>query len=122
MKILIPILSEKENDPEFLEKASKGATEIILLTVVDPSPKEKFGFAAGFLQKARGIMDEAKKQLGQKRKSVEDIVEWGDTRNKILNIALLRKVDKIVFYKQQNQYFNGLLNRLIKEKIETEVI
>ena len=61
MKILIPLLSEKENDPQFIEKASKGATEIILLVVVDPSPKERFGFAAGFLQKARGIMDEAKK-------------------------------------------------------------
>lgn len=122
MKILIPILSEKENDPEFLEKAAKGATEVLLLTVVDPSPKEMFGFAAGFLQKARAVMEGAKKMLGQKRKSVEDIVEWGDTQNKIINIALLRKVDKIVFYRQQSQYFNELLNRLIKEKIETEVI
>ncbi len=122
MKILIPVLSEKEDDPEFLEKASKGATDVILLVVVDPSPKERFGFAAGFLQKARGIMDNAKKLLGQKRKSVEDIVEWGDTQSKIINIALLRKVDKIVFYKQHNQYFNELVNRLIKEKIETEVI
>ena len=122
MKILIPILSEKENDADFIEKASKGANEVILLVVVDPNPKEKFGFAAGFLQKARGVMDSAKKTLGQKRKSVDDMVEWGDTQSKIINISLLRKVDKIVLHKQDNQYFNELLNRLIKEKIETEVI
>ena len=122
MKILIPILSEREDDAEFLEKASKGANEIILLVVVDPSPKEKFGFAAGFLQKGRAVMEAAKKRLGEKRKTAEDIIEWGDTQSKIINIALLRKVDRIVFYRQQNQYFNGLVNRLIKEKIETEVI
>ncbi len=122
MKILIPLLSEKENEREFIEKASKGATEIILLLVVDPSPKERFGFAASFLQKGRAVMEGAKKLLGEKRKSCEEIVEWGDTQGKILNMALLRKVDKIVFYRQDNQYFNEMLNRLIKEKIETEVI
>lgn len=122
MRVLIPILSEKEDEKEFLEKATSGANEIILLVVVDPSPKERFGFAAGFLQKARSIMESAKKFLGGKRKSVEELIEWGDTQSKILNITLLRKVDKIVFYKQDNQYFNELLNRLIKEKIETEVI
>ncbi|VVC00731.1 Uncharacterised protein [uncultured archaeon] len=122
MKILVPILSEKEDDPEFLEKVSKGATEIILLLVVDPSPKERFGFAAGFMQKGRAVMESARKRLGEKRKSAEDVIEWGDTQSKIMNMALLRKADKVIFYRQQNQYFNELVNRLIKEKIETEVI
>ena len=121
-RILIPILSEKEDEKDFLDRASKGADEIILLVVVDPSPKEKFGFATAFLQKGRAVMESARKTLKEKRKSVDDIIEWGDTHGKIINMALLRRADKIVFYKQQNQYFNELINRLIKEKIETEVI
>ncbi|HIH09538.1 MAG TPA: universal stress protein [Candidatus Diapherotrites archaeon] len=122
MKILIPILSETENDEAFIDKAVAGAKEVILLLIVDASPKEKFGFTTSFIQKARHIMEEVKKAVGKKRKPCEDILEWGDTMNKIVNIALLRKTDKVCLKAQDNQYFKDLLKRLKDEKIETEVI
>ena len=103
MKVLIPVLSETENDENFLEKALSGAKEVILLLVVDASPKDKFGFTTSFIQKARTVMEEVKKAVGQKRKTAEDILEWGDTQSKIVNIALLRKVDK-VFLKKQDKW------------------
>ncbi|HLC78948.1 MAG TPA: hypothetical protein VJG83_00825 [archaeon] len=122
MKILLPILSETENDEVFLEKALNGAKEVLLLIVVDANPKEKFGFTTSFISKARSIMEEVKKSIGKRRKPSEDLMEWGDTQNKVINIALLKKVDKVILKKQDNQYFNQLVKRLEDERIETEVI
>jgi len=122
MKILLPVLSEKENDEEFLDLALKGAKETIILIVVDADSKEEFGFAASHIQRARAVMDQIKITLGKKRKSSEEILEWGDTNSKILNLALLRKVDKIVLKKQENDYFETLVKKLKKEKLEVEII
>lgn len=122
MKVLIPILSETENDDVFLEKAVTGAKEVILLLVVDASPKDRFGFTTSFIQKARTVMEAVKKTVGMKRKPCEDIIEWGDTQGKIVNMALLRKVDRVFLKKQDNQYFEKLLRKLKEEKIDTEVI
>ena|SRR3989344_4609296 len=121
MKVLIPILSE-ENDEAFLEKALSGAQEVILLLVVDASPKEKFGFTTSHIAKARAVMEDMKKNVGKKRKTAEDVIEWGDTQSKIVNMALLRKVDKVFLKKQDNQYFRELVKKLGDEKIDTEVI
>ena len=52
----------------------------------------------------------------------EEIIEWGDTQSKILNLALLRKVDKVVLKKQDNQYFEELVKKLKSEKVDVEVI
>ncbi|MFH1391682.1 MAG: hypothetical protein ABIH20_05205 [Candidatus Diapherotrites archaeon] len=122
MTVLIPLLSEKENDEEFLEQALKGTKEVILLIVVDADSKEEFGFAASHIQTARLVMEEVKATIGKKRKRSEDIIEWGDTKNKIMNIALLRKVDRVILKKQENQYFDELIKNLEKEKIEVKVI
>ena len=67
-------------------------------------------------------MEELKKIIGQKRKRSEEILEWGDTQNKIINISLLRKVDRVVLKKQENQYFEELVKKLKKEKIPFEII
>ena len=85
---------------------------MILLLVVDANPKEKFGFTTSFISKARAVMEEMKKAVGKKRKTAEDVIEWGDTQSKILNMALLRKVDKVFLKKQDNQYFKNLLKKL----------
>jgi len=122
MAVLIPLLSEKENDEEFLEQALKGTKEVILLIVVDADSKEEFGFAASHIKTARLVMEEVKATIGKKRKRSEDIIEWGDTKNKIMNIALLRKVDCVILKKQENQYFDELVKNLEKEKIEVKVI
>src|SRR3989344_2479313 len=117
MKVLIPILSELENDDAFLEKALSGAQEAILLLVVDASPKEKFGFTTSHIAKARAVMEEVKKAVGKKRKTAEDVIEWGDTQGKIVNMALLRKVDRVFLKKQDNQYFGELVKKLEGEQI-----
>ena len=122
MIVLMPILSESENNEEFLDKALKGAKETIILIVVDADSNEEFGFAASHIQTARGIMEEIKATLGKKRKRSEEILEWGDTQSKILNIALLRKVDKVVLKEQDNEYFKELVKKIKKEKISVEVI
>ncbi|PIN85838.1 MAG: hypothetical protein COV47_00130 [Candidatus Diapherotrites archaeon CG11_big_fil_rev_8_21_14_0_20_37_9] len=122
MKILLPVLSEHENDSAFLETALKGAKETIILVVVDTSQKAEFGFATSQIQKARTVMEEIKNELGKKRKRSEEILEWGDPQSKILNLALLRKVDKVVLKKQENEYFEELVKKIRKENIEVEVI
>jgi len=120
--ILLPILSDEENDEQFLEKALKGTRDIIILIVVDSDSKQEFGFATSQIQKARSVMEEVTEIIGKKRKRYEDIIEWGDTQNKILNLALLRKVDKVVLKKQENQYFEELVKKLKDEKVDVEVI
>ncbi|HZX19402.1 MAG TPA: hypothetical protein VFF13_00115 [archaeon] len=122
MLVLLPILSDKENDEKFLDEALKGAKQIILLIVVDAGKKEEFGFATSQIQKARKVLEEVSETIGQKRKSYEDILEWGDTNAKVLNLAMLRKVDKVILKKQENQYFKDLVKKLKHEKIEVEVI
>ncbi len=122
MIVLLPILSEKENDDAFLETALKGATHVILLIVVDADSKQEFGFATSQIQKARKVLEEVKTAIGKKRKKSEDILEWGDTKSKIMNLALLRKVDKVTLKNQDNQYFKELVEALEKEKISVEVL
>jgi len=120
--ILLPILSEKENNEEFLEKALKGTREVILLIVVDTESKEDFGFTTAHIHSARTTLEEIKITIGKKRKKCEDILEWGNTFNKIMNIALIKKVDKVILKKQENQLFEELVKNLKKEKIDVEVI
>ena len=120
--ILLPILSDEENNEEFLEKALKGTRDIILLIIVDADSNLEFGFAASQIQKARAVMEGVTEIIGKKRKRYEDIIEWGDTQSKILNLALLRKVDKVVLKKQENQYFEELVKKLKSEKVDVEVI
>ncbi len=122
MKILIPLLSETENEAAFLEKATEGADNVILLVVVDASPKEKFGFTASFIQKARSVMEEVKETLAKKKKPCEDVMEWGDTQSKIVNLSRLKKADKVVLKKQDNHYFRQLVKKLEEEKIKTEIV
>lgn len=122
MIVLLPILSEKENDDAFLEVALKGAAHVILLIVVDADSKQEFGFATSQIQKARKVLEEVKTAIGKKRKKSEDILEWGDTKSKIMNLALLRKVDKVTLKNQDNQYFKELVEALEKEKISVEVL
>lgn len=120
MKVLIPLLSEGE-DEEFLMKASEGAKEILLLLVVDTQPNQRFGFTTAQITKGRKLMENARNFLSKKKK-IEEIIEWGDTQAKIVNVALLNKVDKAIVKGQNNQIFDELLERLRKENITVEVI
>jgi hypothetical protein len=112
MKVLIPLLSRNELNEEFLEKALKGAHEIVLLMVIDKEDSPK----ASDISSSTHFMDEVKKAVGKKRKRCEEFTEWGETPTKIKNTAILNKVDKIVLLKQENQYFENLVEKLSQEK------
>lgn len=123
MKVMIPLLSKKENDLEFLEQAVKGAKEVVMLVVVDNSLSESdFGFALKQMAQANSLLAEVKGIVGAKRKKAIDILEWGNTISKIANISKLREIDKVVLQMQEGKKFDELLAALEKEKVKYEVI
>lgn len=126
MKILIPILSRKENDSYFLNVALAEANEAIVLVTIDGNALVgKFGFVASELSAGSKIMESLAKQLRAQKLKVDECVEWGDTAVKISQLAQVKKVDKIVLQHQQNQYFERLVKLLEKElekKIRVQII
>jgi len=123
MKVLIPLVSKKENNPEFLQKATEGAKEAILLVVIDKSAMVgQFGFAASEIMQGNALIEQIRKSLEEKGKRVKDIEEWGDTAAKIENTALLQRADRIALFEQENEYFKNLVKELSKKlgkKVET---
>ena len=122
MKILVPVLSGKEKDPLFVEAITNKVDEIILLQIVDKEFHSRAGSAVGEVRQQRIVLDELKKAIGQKRKKCVELTEWGLTIQKIISLALLQKVDKVVLVDQKNQFFQSILQELKKKKVVTEVI
>ncbi len=116
MKVLIPLVSKKENNPEFLQKATEGAKEVVLLLVIDQRELVgQFGFAASEIMQGTALIEQIKKLLEAKGKRAKDIMEWGETETKIEHIALLQRVDKIALLEQENEYFKSLVKQLSKK-------
>ncbi len=116
-KILVPLLSKREGENEFIEAVAPGAGEIILLLVIDTNAMAGgFGFAAGEIAVGNALMQYVKTAFGKKRKTCNDIIEWGDTANKIEHLAELNQVAKIFVVKQDNDFFKKLLKDM-KEKL-----
>ena len=110
VKVLIPLLSKEENKAEFLEKATAGVKQLTLLTVIDTnSGKEKFGFTASQIGHCSNLAEDMRNKLKDNISDIDYITEWGDTLTKIEQIAQLKKIDKIVMKKQQNQFFDMLV-------------
>ena len=123
MKVLIPLLSRHENSPGFLEKAVDGASQVVLLLIVDTKGMPgQFGFATTEIRQGNILMEDLKAKLREKRKPFNDIIEWGDTLTKIDHIAKLNKVDKIIMQKQENKFFNDIVKELEKQGVEIEII
>jgi len=120
--ILIPLLSKQENNPEFLEKALENAYEANILLVIDKEAMVgQFGFAATEIMQGNLLLEELKRKISEKKILCNDIMEWGNTEQKILQLAQLKKVDKIAMVEQENKYFQDLLKKLREkenEKIE----
>ncbi len=120
--ILIPLLSKQENNPEFLEKALENAYEANILLVIDKEAMVgQFGFAATEIMQGNLLLEELKQKISGKKILCQDIMEWGNTEQKILQLAQLKKADKIVMVEQENKYFQDLLKKLREkenEKIE----
>lgn len=116
MKTLIPILSRKEDDPAFLEAALAETNDVIVLVTIDGNALVgKFGFVASELSAGSKMMERISGILRKKKIKTDECVEWGDTATKISQLAQVKKVDKIAFVGQNNQYFDRLMEKLRDE-------
>jgi hypothetical protein len=123
MNILIPLLSKTETSPEFVTKAVHKATQVTLVIVIDTkSMVGEFGFAAGEIGLGNAFIEEMQAAVKAKNKKCETIVEWGNTTQKIINMAKLKQMDKVVLKKQPNQFFEDLVAELKAEKVPIEII
>jgi hypothetical protein len=122
MKVLVPLLTGNENLPEYIEVITSKVDNIILLQIIDKEFMKKTSAAMSEVMHFHSLMDEMKKSIGAKRKSYSEITEWGKTTQKIASIAILQKVDKVVFIEQKNKFFEEIINLLKKEKIKYELV
>jgi hypothetical protein len=122
VKVLVPLLTGKENDKGFVEAFTKGVDEIILLQIVDKDFMSKTASAISEVRQSRALMDELKKIVGQKKKKCVEASEWGSTIQKIVGMAVLQKVDKVFLVKEKNQFFDDILKELKKNKVKVEVL
>lgn len=122
MKLLVPILTGRENEHIFVEAITSKVDQIILLQIVDKEFHSKAGSAIGEVRQLRIVVDELKKAIGAKKKKYDELTEWGNTIPKIISVALLQKVDKVVLVKQSNQFFDSILAELKKNKVAVEPI
>ena len=121
-KILVPLLSKREGEEEFIEAVVPGAGEIILLLVIDTHAMAGgFGFATGEIALGNALMQKVKIAFGKKRKTCNDIIEWGDTANKIEHFAELKQIEKIFVIKQNNDFFKKLLKDMKEKLPEIEI-
>lgn len=123
MKVLIPLLSKKENSEEFLRKASEKAKEVIVLLPVDTTTASTSGFTATEIAQGQKLMEEIKAKIGRMRKKCESVLEWGQTVKNIDHITRLRGIERIALVKQENEFFKELLKELKKRReYKVEVI
>jgi len=125
IKVLVPLLSKREAHPIFIEKIASRAREVILLLVIDTNAMVgQFGFATNEIAGGNHLMQQVKEALGKKRKTCNDVIEWGDTITKIEHLAELYHVDKIYMVRQDNQFFRKLLQdmRETLKEIEIEIV
>jgi len=122
MKILAPLLSGKEDAPEYIEAITNKVDSIILLQIIDRDFMRETSKAMGEVMQFSTTMENLRKQIGQKRKKCEEITEWGHTVQKVLSIAIIQKVDKVIFVEQDNKFFKDMLSELKKNKITFETV
>ncbi len=116
MKVLIPLLSKKENSEEFLKKASEKAKEVVVFLPVDTSGAATSGFTMSEIAQGQRLLEEIKEKIGKMRKSCEGLLEWGDTSKNIDHIARLKGIERIALVKQDNEFFKELVKSLKKKK------
>ncbi|MFA6399570.1 MAG: hypothetical protein WCW44_04355 [archaeon] len=122
VKVLVPLLTGKEKESDFVEAFTSKVDEIVLLQIIDKDFMNKTASAIGEMRQSRAVMEEVKKIVAQKKKKYSEATEWGSTINKIISLAVLQKVDKVFFVNQKNQFFGDILKELKKNKIQYEVV
>ena len=122
MKILAPLISGKENSAEYVNAITNKVEKIILLQIIDRDFMNETSKAMGEVMQFSTIMENLRKQIGKKKKTCEEITEWGHTTKKIMAIALIQNVDKVIFVEQDNKFFKDMLKELEKNKITVETV
>jgi len=116
----------KEGDQPFLDAATKGCKEIILLFAVDKAEMPgRFGFASSDISKGNKLMESIAEKLKEKKIVCDYVLEWGSTVQKIEHLAKLKKADKIVLYQQYNDYWKknvAELEKALDGKIKVEIV
>ena len=122
MKVLAPLISGRESSEAYVDAITNKVDKIILLQVVDRDFMNQTSTAMGEVMQFSNMMETLRQKIGQKRKPCEEITEWGHTVKKIIALALIQEVDKVVFVDQDNKFFKDMLKELKKNKIEFETI
>ena len=125
MRILVPVLSQKDASDAFVSEAVKGVSVVHLLLVLDSnSLHADFGFKANEILNARKTVEALKKEVKARRKLCNDIIEWGNTIEKIAQIAEMKQVKKIVLHNaEKNPHFDQMQIALQRHtQIPVEII
>ena len=122
MKILIPLLSGRENDSIFINSIDKSVKEVIVLQIVDKQFLPKVGSVIGEVGHFRMVADDLKKALVFKKKKLFEMTEWGVTIPKIISIALLQKIDYVLLVKQDTQFFEEVVSELKSKRIRVVLV
>jgi hypothetical protein len=125
MRVLIPILSPHDANDMFIQHISDNASVVYLLLVLDPkSASASFGFKTSEIMAGRETMDRVKSKIKENKRLCTDILEWGNTLEKIAQIAEMKQVDKILLFNgKNNEYFQHTANEIQKQtKIVVEIV
>ncbi|MDO8625730.1 MAG: hypothetical protein Q7R47_06620 [Candidatus Diapherotrites archaeon] len=122
--VLIPILSKRENAPDFLIQSTESYDFVVLLSVLDRDESVgSFGFAANEIRLANHLMEQIAQFLSVQGKQVEQILEWGTVASKISQTAGFYNCQKIVLVRQENEYYHKLVTDLrVLSRIEIEEV
>lgn len=114
--IILPIITERENEPGFLKNVGE-ASKIILVYVVD---YERLGdmktSAVGEkLEGIRTLMTEIRKQVSEISPAavVDEKIEWGEWAEKLVSLAQMENTDGILM---ANSVFSHELAGRLREK------
>ncbi len=122
LKILVPLLSGRENDKLFVDAVTKDVNEVVILQIIDKQFLPKAGSAMAEVRQFRIVADELRKAIGAKRKKFFEMSEWGITIPKIISTAKFQKVDKVFLVKQTTQFFAEITDALSDNKIKYELV
>lgn len=118
--VVVPILTEREGMPDFLERL-KSCTKLILVFVVDKSVLNHVptAFSGSRITIAQEVMDGIRKKMPQNI-MVKDFVEWGDWYDKLEGIARLENADEIVM--KHSKMSDEFSSRLREKGLKVTVI
>ncbi|MFH0970792.1 MAG: hypothetical protein V1776_05025 [Candidatus Diapherotrites archaeon] len=123
-RVLIPVLHPDDCSDFFLYHSTEDASVVYLLLVLDAHSLSSFGFKTSEIMRGRELVERMKEKIKGNKRLCTDILEWGETIEKLVQIAEMKKVDKICLRQPDNQsYFQQWVDS-IKEKtsIPVEII